>query len=225
MSNDNYVALTKCFYCGGPGDILLATRLGVDVKTLYHNKVVNGNPCNHCAEHMKIGVILISMRDGEADKCKENSKLAPENRYSPFRTGRLCVIKNDAAERLFPPEHQALRLKWCFVEDGAWKELGLPIKPTDYSDPRELTDSNTWARCKACETWRRVQSTWGDGSQENHAEISARCLVCNPDEDDRNFTTVPHILELYTGPKGTDKVYEEQNKKPDSAPSTDAPHC
>jgi hypothetical protein len=146
---------------------------------------------------MKIGVILISIRDGEAAKGEEAQRLDPKAIPNPYRTGRVCVIRNEAAQRLFKPNHSALKFRWCFVEDGAWKKWGLPMDAADYSHPDSKDANGPWAVCKTCGTWRRVNSTWSDGTHHNHDVVSARCLTCHPAEDDQQFTMVPHMLELF----------------------------
>jgi hypothetical protein len=194
-------ALTKCYFCGGPGAILIATKDRVDVAR-YHGQIVDMSPCSRCQEHMKIGVILISIRDGEAAKGEEASRQNPRAIPNPYRTGRVCVIRNEAAERLFKPDHPALKLKWCFVEDGGWQKMGLLTTSTDCSHPDSKEANGPWAVCKVCGTWRRVNDTWSDGTHHDQDEIHARCLTCHPNEDDQKFTTEPHVLELYAaGPK------------------------
>ncbi len=64
------VALTKCFYCGEDGDILINQRLtkhSAEKVESMHGHVVSKEPCGTCAEHMKTGIIVITI-DGEKSK-------------------------------------------------------------------------------------------------------------------------------------------------------------
>lgn len=225
MADDTHVALTRCFFCGGDGTIVLATRIGKDVKTPFHDKVMDMNPCSRCAEHMKIGVILISIRDGEIDKGQQESKRDPKQIPNPYRTGRMCVIHDAAARRMLPAGHLALTVRWCFVEDGSWEKMGLPTASADYTLPGSLQADGPWASCKVCGTWRQLNSAWNDSRQRD--EVQARCLVCHPNDGEQDFTLVPHTLQRYSdGPPGIEKkIYEDKNKEPDSAsPDESASH-
>lgn len=117
-----HVALTRCFFCGEGKDILIATRYrpdGSPVKDLsqFDGKVVDQEPCPKCAELMKQGVILISVRDGESGD-------------NPYRTGGFWVIKDDSVRRIINlPElaEQIINRRVCFVPDEACKAMGLII--------------------------------------------------------------------------------------------------
>lgn len=71
-------------------------------------------PCDKCKEHMKQGIILIGVRDGESGE-------------NPYRTGEFLVIKQEAAERLFCGEggKKALEMRMAFVEQKVLKATGL----------------------------------------------------------------------------------------------------
>lgn len=76
-------------------------------------------PCPECAEYMKQGVILISVRE-------PGPKDDPKN---PYRTGGWVVVKDEAISRLVQPQELAddiLKKRMAFVPDDAWDMLGLP---------------------------------------------------------------------------------------------------
>ena len=114
-----HVALTKCFFCGEGKDILLCTRYrhGEPVKDMsqFDGAVIDHEPYPKCAKHMKLGVILISVRDGESGD-------------NPYRTGGFWVIRDEAINRIITDPAVAqviLRKRVCFIPDEACKIIGL----------------------------------------------------------------------------------------------------
>ena len=68
--NKEHVAMTRCFYCGQPDRILLATRYNMRGEPLADLSEANGRavdmePCPKCKELMGKGIILVGVRDGE----------------------------------------------------------------------------------------------------------------------------------------------------------------
>ena len=128
MDNNFEVALTKCFFCGGDNQIImnrvLKPNIAKKVKEA-HGKVINLEPCPKCAEYMKQGIILISVRDGETDK------------KDPFRTGGFAVIKDEGLKKVMPPDlfEKVSKTRCCFIEDSVWNKLGLtPINKENKND-------------------------------------------------------------------------------------------
>ena len=81
MSDKSYVGMFNCFFCGGAAGVLLDRRLK---NTLPHNVgVINREPCSKCAEYMKQGIILISVKNND----------------STYRTGGWWVVKEEAVRR------------------------------------------------------------------------------------------------------------------------------
>ena len=126
MENTVGVALTKCFFCGEDNEIILNTRLSSRMAKkveAMHGKVLNKRPCSKCEKLMQQGIMFISVRDGETDK---------ETNNNPYRTGKICVIKDEAVQRMgiTPKEllNDILKKRMCFIEDTVWKNLGLPIE-------------------------------------------------------------------------------------------------
>lgn len=104
-------SIPVCFFCGKEkNEIILAGRLSGDVEAP-RKAVWDMNPCATCSEYMKMGIILISVKDGTD---KEN----------PYRTGGWVVIKEDAAKNIFGD--YVLQKRVAFVEDDAWEKIGLP---------------------------------------------------------------------------------------------------
>jgi hypothetical protein len=63
---------------------------------------------------MKDGFILISVRDGSSKE-------------EPYRTGKWCVIKEEAMRRLVAYMNQPVpKSRMIFVEDRLWLALRLP---------------------------------------------------------------------------------------------------
>lgn len=113
-------SLMKCYYCMEDYGIAIPGLLKDD-KQAPHEAVWETNPCGNCKEHMKRGVILISIRDGERPPPKGQTP-------NPYRTGSWCVVTDEAIERMFP-EGMVRAVKtsrFAFVEDQAWRLLGLP---------------------------------------------------------------------------------------------------
>ena len=107
-------AIPLCFFCNEPkNELILTGRLPGDAEAP-QNKVWDKRPCDKCAGYMKLGIILISVRNGESGD-------------NPYRTGRFCVIKEEAFRDLFSGAEDALRRRVAFVEDETWALVGLPM--------------------------------------------------------------------------------------------------
>lgn len=128
-------ALPKCYYClENKNEILLLGHLPGDAEAP-QGVVWDDQPCDKCAEFMKQGIILISVRDGEEDKIDKDSKLP-----NPHRTGCFAVVAEVYIRRVIQPEETAERIikqRVAFVPDAAWDLLGLPRTDT--------TGDNSWA--------------------------------------------------------------------------------
>ena len=119
----SYVGLSDCFFCGESKEVLLDRRLH---NSLPHRAVYNREPCPKCKALMAQGVMFISVRDGE-----------PQS-DNPYRSGRLCVIKEDAVQRMPVDEAmkaQLLKTRVCFIEDAVWQKLGFPTEDIPLATP------------------------------------------------------------------------------------------
>ena len=117
-----------CFYCNGPkNEVRLLGRirskdLGKDQDIEAPRAAVwDQQPCDRCREHMKQGIILISVRDTDIGTS------------NPYRTGGWAVVKEEAIRRMFGQVEEGkplleTMLKWrvAFVPDEAWDLLELP---------------------------------------------------------------------------------------------------
>ena len=109
-------AVPVCFFCGqDKNEVILAGRLRDDAEAP-RKAVWDKQPCDTCAEYMRQGVILISVREGSDGE-------------NPYRTGGFAVVKAEAIERIVqPPELRAkiLEARVAFIPDDAWLALGMP---------------------------------------------------------------------------------------------------
>lgn len=76
-----------------------------------------GSTCPSCDAAMTVGVLLVSVADGETDQ------------QQPRRTGRTACVREDALWRLdveFETLASANRDRALWVHDAEWRRLGLP---------------------------------------------------------------------------------------------------
>lgn len=103
-----------CFFCGkDTGEVAL---LGNAYKgEAPHRMVLNYEPCATCADHMKQGVMLISVIPGESGN-------------NPERTGHMVVVRDEFITRVMeePLASEIIKRRVAFVPDDAWVRLGLP---------------------------------------------------------------------------------------------------
>ncbi len=106
--------IPKCFFCGeNKNELLLFGRINGDIEAP-KNTVFDKNPCDKCQEYMKLGVILISVKDGTDNE-------------NPYRTGGWCVVKDSAISKFQPQSlvDHILSARVAFVPDEVWNILGL----------------------------------------------------------------------------------------------------
>lgn len=105
-------SLSQCFFCGGDkNELLLFGRLPGD-KEAPRKAVYSHEPCDTCKSYMEQGIMLISVRAKDIE----------------YRTGNLCVIKEEAIKRMLdePLLSNVLKQRFLFINDADWKLLGLP---------------------------------------------------------------------------------------------------
>ncbi len=110
-------SLSCCFYCGGDkNEIILAGLMNGDAEAP-RKGIWNYDPCDTCRDNMEQGILLISVDESKS-----------KNDNEPYRSGSICVIKEDAFERIFSGDtvESALKCRFCFVSDEAWDMIGLP---------------------------------------------------------------------------------------------------
>jgi hypothetical protein len=128
-------AVGICFFCMKDKDVILFGKMSAAKKAKMFPEeknydwqdpqdaeaprrvCISKEPCSECEKWMEQGVILISV-DAKLSSSKED----------PYRTGGWCVLKDEAIERMFPPEtaEDILKKRVCFIEDEGWEMLGLP---------------------------------------------------------------------------------------------------
>lgn len=109
-------SLECCYFCGKERGLVLwgKSRLG-DAKA-ERKVVMNKEPCDECANLMRQGIMLISVRDGETAE-------------NPFRTGKIAVVTEEALKRVIVQPELAdtfCKTRVGFIEDSVWTAIGLP---------------------------------------------------------------------------------------------------
>lgn len=107
-------SLLVCPFCGKDTGVALLGRLQGDREA--PKRMLDRAPCSTCQDHMREGVILLSVQDGW-----DGSSPAP-------RTGRYAVVKDEAITRVIPNSELAssvLKARVCHMEDRVFKALGL----------------------------------------------------------------------------------------------------
>jgi hypothetical protein len=138
-----------CYFCQEPkNELLLLGALPGDAEAP-RNMVFDDDPCDKCKEHMKLGVILISVsNDSEAKEAKEReahrdyqermvhaTKKRRPFLANPYRTGGWVVVREEFIRRVVKPEATAeniIRKRAAFIPDEVWDIVGLPrveVKP------------------------------------------------------------------------------------------------
>jgi hypothetical protein len=105
--------IPQCYLCGeDKGEVAL---LGAAYKgQAPMHMCIDKEPCDNCKGYMKQGVIFVGVVDGA-------------NHDNPARTGRYCVIKDEAVQRMLKDSKEVLQKRAAFIEESIWKRLGLPV--------------------------------------------------------------------------------------------------
>ena len=120
QENNLEVGLIKCFFCGKDKGLVMNTRLtkgcAEEIKKM-HGHAIDREPCDECKALMKQGIMFISVKDGESGN-------------NPYRTGNMCVIKDEAVKNFISPDmfEQVKKSRVAFIEDSVWDMIGLPKK-------------------------------------------------------------------------------------------------
>lgn len=111
ISERSHVAMTLCYLCNEPKDILLHRQLRPVLQTGVYDK----EPCDKCKEYMRQGIILISVKDGESGD-------------NPYRTGIWVVVREEAVKHMFEGQeilNSVLQRRMSFIEDTVCERLGI----------------------------------------------------------------------------------------------------
>jgi hypothetical protein len=101
--------ISVCFICGKDKNEIALLGSAYKEEAPMH-MCIDKQPCDECKKMMDMGVLLVSVRNGTD----------PEN---PYRTGNICVVKVEAAQKLF---NNLGSSRVAFIEDEAWDKVGLP---------------------------------------------------------------------------------------------------
>lgn len=129
-----HVALTRCYYCLEPFEILLATEYlnGEPVHDMaqYQDKCINMDPCPKCKGYMDQGIILITI-DPSKSAANWHTNPNPGEPFmpNPFRAGGWYVVREEAVRRMLEGSPKmlefAIKHRWMFIEHEAAERLGL----------------------------------------------------------------------------------------------------
>jgi hypothetical protein len=118
-------SLMQCFVCGEDVGVALLGKLPGDEQAPHRICFgPNDEPCDKCKDHMKMGIILISVRDGEEGD-------------NPYRTGGWCVVREEAIKRWLEEGDNEelltdiLKRRMAFLPDEVWDMIGLPRGETN----------------------------------------------------------------------------------------------
>lgn len=98
-----------CFLCGKDKNEIALLGAAYKEQAPMH-MCIDKEPCDECKGLMAQGILLICVQDNT-------------DQSNPYRTGKICVIKEEAAKRLFSTLGNS---RAAFIEESAWKKLGLP---------------------------------------------------------------------------------------------------
>ena len=103
--------IPTCFVCGKEKNEIALLGAAYKERAPMH-MCLDQIPCDKCKKHMKQGIILISVKDGEKGD-------------DPYRTGGWVVMREEAILKVIN-DPTLLEKRMMFVPDEAWKMLGLP---------------------------------------------------------------------------------------------------
>ena len=107
--------ITQCFFCGKDKNEIALLGAAYKNQAPTH-AVIDKEPCEKYKKYMEMGIMFVSVKDNTD---QEN----PYNQENPYRTGKIAVIIEQAAKKIFGDSIGKFR--FAFVEDKAWKKIGL----------------------------------------------------------------------------------------------------
>lgn len=113
------VELIKCYFCGKDKGIVMNSKLTkkeAEKIKKNHGHAIDYEPCEECKKLMEQGIMFCSVKDGESGN-------------NPYRTGKMCVIKEDAVKQMMTAEmfEQVKKSRFAFIPDSIWEML-IPSK-------------------------------------------------------------------------------------------------
>ena len=116
-------SVEQCFVCMKDVGVVLFGRLRGDVEAPRQVCLgPNSPPCRECQEHMRKGVILVSVDEAKSVDLQ-----------NPWRTGGWVVVREAFVKRVFRPSElveTVLRRRMAFMPDETWDLLELPREAT-----------------------------------------------------------------------------------------------
>ena len=100
-----------CFFCGEQkNEIALMGKLKGDIEAP-KNMVLDYEPCEHCKEQWDMGVPLIEcVTSSFIDDDRPGISVDPATNELLYPTGRHCVVKIEAARRMFNVPDEQIQL-------------------------------------------------------------------------------------------------------------------
>ena len=100
-----------CFFCGEhKNEIALMGKMKGDIEAP-KNMVLDYEPCEHCKEQWDMGVPLIEcVTSSFIDDDRPGISVDPATNELLYPTGRHCVIKIEAARRMFNVPDEQIQL-------------------------------------------------------------------------------------------------------------------
>lgn len=137
-----------CFYCGKPkGSVLCGSLTKQRAEELFGSDVVekirasvgdgvcyNMDPCANCLQWLRMGCIILISYDPERSPSDEE----------PYRTGGWGVFDERQVRELISDRealNDVLANRVAFIEDAAWRALGLPLCEYEGTIPVSLSSS------------------------------------------------------------------------------------
>ena len=112
------IKMDLCFWCGEPKGIGIGKKTISCYKKWDNNNMISSyEPCDKCKEQWDKGFIIIEVSE------EPNAENQPEIQKGFYPTGRMWVIKNEAAERIFGKEKT--KYGKVFVDSEIAKKIGL----------------------------------------------------------------------------------------------------
>ena len=112
-------SVMTCFFCGKADRIALLGhirgRTGGEDLEAPRQAVYDQEPCPECKKLMEQGIIIIGVRDGEADE------------KNPYRTGQFIVVRESWFDKAIDVEAAAAvkKKRVCFMEESMLRALGF----------------------------------------------------------------------------------------------------
>lgn len=107
--------IPRCYFCGEDKNEVALLGAAYKTQAPMRGLCLDRNPCDKCEGYMKMGVILIEVRDGEKGD-------------DPYRAGGWVVIKDEAVKRMLGGGDllaEILKRRVAFIPTEAWNALGL----------------------------------------------------------------------------------------------------